>query len=286
MPWTQATRAQYRRDHLAQASDLYDSEWAKIAPLLPPPAARGRPRTTDLRAVVEALLFVLGTGCQWRALPRGLYPPFTTVQGYFYRWRRSGLWQSLREHLVGEARQAHGRAQAPSAGVIDTQSVPATESGGVRGLDPAKRIKGRKRHLVTDTNGLPLALRVHAANRQDVHEAAPLLIAVGQRFPQLRHVFADRVYRGQGLLNALAAGGQAGWTVDIVARPPGVKGFALLPRRWVIERTFAWLNRCRRLAKCHERLTVNEEAWIDLAAIRLLARRLARNTKKAKPKPI
>ena len=284
MPWTQATREQYRRDHLAQASDLSDREWARLAPLLPPPAARGRPRTTDLRAVVEALLFVLATGCPWRALPRGLYPPFTTVQGYFYAWRRSGLWASLRHRLVGQARQAQGRAATPGAGVIDTQSVPATESGGLRGLDPAKRVKGRKRHLVTDTDGLPLALQVQAASVQDVHGAVPVLVAAGERFAGLRHVYADRVYRGRGLLDALARAGQTGWTVAVVQRPPGVKGFALLPRRWVVERTFAWLNRCRRLGKCHDRLAPNEEAWIELATIRLLVRRLARShNTQAKP---
>jgi putative transposase len=279
MPWIPATREHYERDDLQQASDLRDAEWAAIAPLLPPPAARGRPRTTDLRAVVEALLFLLATGCQWRALPRGPYPPFTTVQTYFYAWRRTGTWTSLREILVGRERVAQGRAEAPTAGVIDTQSVPATESGGLRGLDPAKRIKGRKRHVVTDTHGLPLAVAVQAASVQDVHGAVPVLVAAGTRWPGLRHVFADRVYRGRGLLDALARAGQEGWTVAIVQRPPGVKGFALLPRRWVIERTFAWLNRCRRLAKSHERLAVNEEAWIELATIRLLARRLARHTK-------
>jgi putative transposase len=279
MPWTPATREHYGRDALAQASDLRDSEWAELAPLLPPPAPYGRPRSTDLRAVVEALLFILATGCQWRALPRGPYPPFTTVQTYFYAWRRNGTWAHLREALVGRERVAQGRAEAPTAGVIDTQSVPATESGGLRGLDPAKRMKGRKRHVVTDTGGLPLAVQVQAADVQDVHGAVAVLSAVGTRWPGLRHVLADRVYRGRGLLDALARVGQEGWTVEIVERPPGVKGFALLPRRWVIERFFAWLNRCRRLAKCHERLAANEEAWIELATVRLLARRRARYTK-------
>ncbi len=286
MPWTRATREGYRRRHLAQASDPYDGEWARLAPLLPPPARRGRPRTVDLRRVVEALLYILSTGCQWRALPRPLYPPFTTVQGYLYAWRRSGLWERLREHLVGCERVGGGRAEAPTAGVIDTQSVASTERGGVRGLDPAERIRGRKRHVVTDTGGLPLAVQVHAANVQDVHGAVPLLAAVGRRFPRLRHAFADRVYRGQGLLSELAALGQKDWTVEIVSRPPGVKGFALLPRRWVIERSFAWLNRCRRLAKCHERLAANEQAWIELAFVRLLLRRLARRATAQTPQTI
>jgi putative transposase len=284
MPWTPAARRQYEREDLAQASDLRDAEWAIIAPLLPAPARLGRPRTTDLRRVVEALLYVLATGCQWRALPRERYPPRSTVQGYLYRWRRQAVWERLRETLAGCERVGGGRSPAPTAGVIDTQSVPSTESGGVRGLDPAKRIRGRKRHLVTDTGGLPLAIRVHAANVQDVHGAVPLLAHVGRRFPCLRHAFADRVYRGPGLLSALAGLGQSDWSVQIVSRPPNVKGFALGPRRWVVERSFAWLNRCRRLAKAHERLTENEEAWIDLAFIRLLARRLARHpTKESVP---
>lgn len=285
MPWTKATRDQYRRDDLGQASDLRDAEWAIIAHDLPAPAARGRPRTVDLRAIVNGLLYMAATGCQWRALPRGLYPPRSTVQGYFYRWRKNGAWTRLRENLVVLARSALGRDTPPSAGVIDTQSVPATESGGVRGLDPVKRIKGRKRHVVTDTHGLPLAVQVHSAATQDVHGAVPLLTAVGRRWRGLRHVFADRVYRGQGLLSALALRGPAAWTVEIVQRPPGVTGFALLPRRWVVERFFAWLNRTRRLARCYDTLVANEEAWIDLAIIRLLTRRLARQAQTT-PQPI
>lgn len=279
MPWTEAAREHYDREDLAQASDLRDAEWAVIEPLMPPPATCGRPRTVDLRAIVNALLYVLATGCQWRALPRERYPPRATVQGYLYRFQRQAVWQTIREVLVGRERVRGGRKPDPSAGVIDTQSVPATESAGVRGPDPVKRVRGRKRHLVTDTGGLPLAVQVHAADVQDVHGAVTILLSVGHRFPRLRYVFADRVYRGQGLLSALVSGGQPGWVIEIVQRPPGVKGFALLPRRWVIERSFAWLNRCRRLAKCHERLITTEVAWIDLAFIRLIARRIARASK-------
>lgn len=274
MPWTEATREQYRRDELPQASDMRDGEWALIAGHLPPPAGRGRPRTVDLRAIVNALLLIAATGCQWRALPRGDYPPRSTVQGYFYRWRRDGTWQALRETLVGLGRGALGRAAQPTAGVIDSQSVPTTESGGPRGLDPAKRLRGRKRHIVTDTNGLLLAVLVHPADVQDSHGAVPLLTALGQRLPGLRHLFADRVYRGQKLIDALAETGP--WTIEIVERPPGQKGFMLLPRRWVAERTFAWFNRTRRLAKDYEARPANQEAWINLAHIRLLTRRLAR----------
>lgn len=274
MPWSEATRDQYRRDDLRQASDLRDAEWALIAAELPAPAGRGRPRTADLRAVVEALLYIAMTGCQWRALPRSDYPPRSTVQGYFYRWRRDGTWIAISHKLVGLARRAMGRAGDPTVGIIDSQSVPTTESGGPRGLDPAKRIKGRKRHIATDTNGLILAVQVHPADIQDSHGAVPLLTDLGQRLPGLRHVFADRVYRGPKLLGALAATGP--WTIAIVERSPGQKGFQLLPRRWVVERTFAWLGRNRRLAKDFETRPDNQEAWIAIANIRLLTRKLAR----------
>lgn len=273
MVWTKTTRAQHARDHLRYASDLTATEWALIAPALPAPAACGRPRTTDLRAVVEALLYMLATGCQWRALPRE-FPPRATVQRYFYRWRKAGLWQHLNRTLVEQARRGLGRQPQPSLGIIDSQSVPTTESGGPRGLDPAKRIKGRKRHIVTDTQGFVLQSLIHAASVQDNHGAVPLLRALHGGRPTLHHVLADRVYRGRKLLEALADLGP--WQIEIVQRPTGVKGFQLLPRRWVVERTFAWLGRNRRLAKDFEASLASAQAWLLLASIRLLARRIAR----------
>lgn len=155
MVWTKITRAQHARDHLRYASDLTEAEWALIAPALPAPARLGRPRTTDLRAVIDALLYILATGCQWRALPRE-FPPRSTVQRYFYGWRDQGLWERLNRVLVEQARQALGREPCPSLAVIDSQSVPTTESGGPRGTDAAKRVRGRKRHIVTDTQGFVL----------------------------------------------------------------------------------------------------------------------------------
>jgi putative transposase len=274
MPWTEITRAQYRRDGLRYASDTTEVEWAVIAPLMPPTRRLGRPRRTGLRAVVDAIFYVLTTGCQWRLLPKD-FPARSTVQGYFYGWRDDGTWQAIAAELTRQVRRALGRSDIPSAAIIDSQSAATTESGGPRGLDAAKRVKGRKRHIVTDTEGFLLAALVHTANVQDCHGAVPLLRGLRQRMPGLHHIFADRVYRGDQLLNALADCGP--WTIEIVKRPEGVKGFQLLPRRWVVERTFAWLGRCRRLAKDFEATIATETAWLFLAHIRLLSRRLARS---------
>lgn len=272
MPWTKITRAQYLRSGLRYASDMTDAEWRLIARKLPGRRRLGRPRTVDLRKVVEAILFVLSTGCQWRALPRE-FPPYSTVQGYFYAWRDTRRWHRIVKALVRQARRKLGRKPTPTAAVIDSQSASTTQAGGPRGFDPGKRVHGRKRHIVTDTNGLLLAVHVHPANVQDVHGAVPLLEHVRERFPKLQHVFADRVYRGKQLVGALSHCGP--WTIEIVQRPPGVKGFQLLPRRWVVERTFAWFGRCRRLSRDFEGAPSTEVAWLLVAHLRLLTRRLA-----------
>jgi transposase len=276
MPWTEITRAEYQRNGLRYASDMTDAEWALVARRLPPRRRLGRPREVDLRTVLQAILYILSTGCQWRALPKE-FPPYSTVQRYFYGWRDTGRWQKIVTALVRQARRKLGHKPRPTAAVVDSQSAPTTQAGGPRGFDAGKRIYGRKRHIVTDTNGLLLAVHVHPANVQDCHGAVPLLERLRCRFPKLRHVFADRIYRGNQLVTALSHCGP--WTIEIVERPQGVKGFQLLPRRWVVERTFAWFGRCRRLAKDFEGSAATEAAWLLVAHLRLLTRRLGAPTR-------
>ena len=274
MAWTEITRAHYERRCTRYASDLTDAEWALIEPMMPSANRIGRPRKTDLREIVNALLYMASSGGAWRLLPKD-FPPFSTVQKYFYRWRETGLLRTISNSLVMAAREVEGREASPTAGVIDSQSVKTTESGGIRGFDAGKKINGRKRHIVVDTIGLMVGLVVHAADIQDRDGAPAVLKSILKRWPWLRHVFADGGYAGPKLKGALQKVGK--FTLEIIKRTDAIKGFEVLPRRWVVERTFAWLGRCRRLAKDFERTIASAEAWVFIAHIRLLTRRLARS---------
>jgi len=275
--WTKQNRGRYDRAKLRYPSDLTEEEWRLVEPLIPPAKSGGNRRRVDVREVMSAIMYILSTGCQWRALPKDL-PPRSTVHEYLDRWVCDGTLDRIHHMLYGECREHEGRNISPTAAIIDSQSVKSAEKGGAhidpRGYDAGKKIKGKKRHILVDTVGLLLHALVHPANIQDRDGGILLLSTPFGTFPLLNKLFADAGYQGPQFRNALA-GIRPDLEPEIVKRSGHAKHtFEVLPRRWVVERTIAWLNRCRRLAKDWENFNGTALAFLRLASIRLMLRRL------------
>jgi putative transposase len=258
------------RPRKAYPSDLTDEQWALVAALLPPPPGGGRQRTTDMREVLNAAFYLDSTGCGWRALPHD-FPPEGTVRGYFHQWRRNGTWQRIHDTLRRQVRLEAGKQEEPSAGIIDSQSAKATRTTGARGYDAGKKINGTKRHLLVDTLGLVMLVVVHVASIQDRDGAKLVLEKARGYWPRLQLIWADGGYAGK-LIDWTKV--VCHWILQIVKRTDDVQGFKLLPRRWVVERTFSWLGNYRRLSKDYEYWPETSEAMIHVAMIHLMLRRL------------
>lgn len=253
-------------------TDLTDEQKKLLEPLIPAPKGRGRPRTVDIWAVLNAIFYVLRTSCAWRMLPHD-FPAWQTVYYYFRQWKKAGVFASMNDTLRVAVRTSDGRNREPSAAIVDSQSVKTTEQGGPHGYDAGKKVNGRKRHVLVDTMGLLLAVVVHTADIQDRDGAKLLLEKVKDRLPRLQLIWADGGYAGQLVTWVTDT---YHWVLEIIKRPAEQKGFSVLPRRWVVERTFAWLGRYRRLSKDYEAQTETSEALIYAAMTHLMVRRLAR----------
>jgi transposase len=253
-------------------SDVTDEQWPLIETRLPAARPGGRPRKTDMRDVVDAIFYVLRTGCQWRYLPKD-FPPKSTVWRYFDQWRSDGTLDTIHDSLRKRVRAAEKPGHPRTTASVDSQSVDTTCGGEQRGRDNAKNVDGRKRHIVVDSMGLLLAVLVTAADVDDAKAAAELFGRLqGQPMGKVRRMFADNKYHNFALYEWVA--GHAKWGLEIVRRPEGKRGWVKLPIRWTVERTFAWLGRCRRLSKDREKSVASSEAFIKLAMIQLMLHRL------------
>jgi putative transposase len=251
-------------------SDLTRTQWERLKPQLPPAQPGGRPREVNLRELLNGIFYIARGGCSWRMMPTEL-PPWSTCYDYFRKWRNDGTWSKINDTLRTQVRHRDKRPKGPSLSIIDSQGVKTTEQGGPRGKDAFKKVNGRKRHLVVDTLGLVVAAVVHSAGIQDRDGAKLVLKKLVGRFPRLQKILADGISNGGIAEWAKEIGG---WILELVVRPKGQRKFKVLKWRWVVERTFAWLGRYRRLSKDYEGTEASSESWIYIAMTHLMLRRL------------